>query len=161
MNVLCFGSINFDYIYKVNHFVSSGETIPCTSLDTAAGGKGLNQAVALAKAKAKTYFAGAVGPNSELLIDTLNSNNVNSDYLLVQDKVVTGHAIIQNNLEGNNCIIVYKGSNSIINQDMVDNTLKNFEQGDYLVIQNEINCVNYRLFIKMCGRKSSLFPVKY
>ena len=59
--VLCFGSLNIDYTYKVEHFVQKGETISSLGLQVFSGGKGLNQSTALAKAGAETYHAGAIG----------------------------------------------------------------------------------------------------
>ena len=50
MKVLCFGSLNIDYTYKVEHFVKKGETLSSDGLGVYGGGKGLNQSVALAKA---------------------------------------------------------------------------------------------------------------
>ena len=48
------GSINIDYVYAVEHFVSAGETLSSQSLFVFPGGKGLNQSVALAKAASIT-----------------------------------------------------------------------------------------------------------
>ena len=50
MKVLCFGSLNIDYTYKVDHFVKKGETLSSGSLQVFSGGKGLNQSIALARA---------------------------------------------------------------------------------------------------------------
>ena len=57
MKILNFGSINIDYVYEVENFVKSGETIPSKNFQTFLGGKGLNQSVALAHAGAKVYHA--------------------------------------------------------------------------------------------------------
>ena len=50
MRVLNFGSLNLDYVYNVDHFVRPGETLAASSRAVKAGGKGLNQSVALARA---------------------------------------------------------------------------------------------------------------
>lgn len=44
MKVLCFGSLNIDYTYKVNHFVKKGETLSSDSLQVFSGGRGLSAA---------------------------------------------------------------------------------------------------------------------
>ena len=59
--VLCFGSLNLDYVYQVDHMVTPGETLSSLSRTIFPGGKGLNQAVAAARAGSETYQAGAVG----------------------------------------------------------------------------------------------------
>ena len=50
---LVMGSLNYDYIYSLDHIVEPGETIASVKLDKACGGKGFNQAAALAKAGEK------------------------------------------------------------------------------------------------------------
>ena len=56
--VLNFGSLNLDYVYQVDHFVKPGETISAKSQSINAGGKGLNQSCALARAGASVFHAG-------------------------------------------------------------------------------------------------------
>ena len=50
MKVLCYGSLNIDITYRVNHIVKEGETISSYSVIKAAGGKGTNKRNNLAKA---------------------------------------------------------------------------------------------------------------
>ena len=59
MKVLNFGSLNVDYVYQVDHIMLPGETQSSTQRNVFAGGKGLNQSVALAKAGLPTYHAAA------------------------------------------------------------------------------------------------------
>ena len=61
MKALCFGSLNIDYTYQVDHFVTRGETLLSGGLQVFSGGKGLNQSVAMARAGAKVWHAGNVG----------------------------------------------------------------------------------------------------
>ena len=62
MRVVNFGSLNIDYVYRVDHFVRPGETMSAQSLQVQCGGKGLNQSVALARAGVETWHAGLIGP---------------------------------------------------------------------------------------------------
>ena len=68
MKVLCFGSLNIDYTYRVPHFVQKGETIAAEDMKVFCGGKGFNQAVAFARAGAETCQAGAVGKDGLFLL---------------------------------------------------------------------------------------------
>lgn len=61
MAVLNIGSLNLDYVYRVDHFVRPGETLAASHRAVHAGGKGLNQSVALARAGATVLHAGCVG----------------------------------------------------------------------------------------------------
>lgn len=61
MKALNYGSLNIDFVYNVEHFVRSSETISSQSMAIFAGGKGLNQSVALAKSGIDTWHAGNIG----------------------------------------------------------------------------------------------------
>ena len=78
MRTLVFGSLNIDRTYYVEHIVRLGETIAAAQMRIFPGGKGLNQAVAFARAGETVYFAGAVGEDGGILLDTLRENGVKS-----------------------------------------------------------------------------------
>ena len=143
MKVLCFGSLNIDYTYKVPHFVKKGETLASERLQVFGGGKGLNQSVALAKAGTEVYHAGSIGQDGMFLLDMLKDAGANTDFVKILDTVRTGNAIIQNDKSGDNCIILYGGANQAITREQVDEVMSHFESGDYLVLQNGINDLGY------------------
>lgn len=143
MKVLNFGSLNIDYVYKVSHVVERGETISSRALHTYPGGKGLNQSIALGKAGAEVYHAGSIGQEGRFLEEFLKEAGVNTDYVRILSEVKSGHAIIQNDDNGDNCILLYGGANQEITREQADETLSSFEEGDYLILQNEINELPY------------------
>lgn len=143
MKVLCFGSLNIDYTYKVDHFVKKGETLSSGSLQVFSGGKGLNQSIALARAGAETYHAGSIGEDGRFLLEQLQDAGVDTRYVTVLETVRTGNAIIQNDKEGDNCILLYGGANQVVTTDQADAVLEHFRKGDFLVLQNEINELAY------------------
>lgn len=138
--VLCFGSLNIDYIYQVPHFVGAGETLSALSRQRLAGGKGLNQAVALCRAGAETYMAGSVGEDGDFLLETLRQAGVDIS-LVRQMEGNTGTAVIQRDGAGENCILLHGGANRCITEEQVQETLEHFAPGDWLVLQNEISCL--------------------
>ncbi|EFU77562.1 ribokinase [Lachnoanaerobaculum saburreum] len=143
MKVLNFGSLNLDYVYDVDHFVREGETLSSTDMNVFCGGKGLNQSVALAKAGVKVYHAGAVGSaDGEMLTDALSSVGVDISYIRRYD-MPSGHAIIQKNKSGNNCILLYGGANQNIDKEFIKDVLKDFDKGDILLLQNEISNLSF------------------
>ena len=73
MKILNFGSLNIDYVYSVDHFVNKGETLSSDGLHVYSGGKGLNQSIAMSRAGAEVYHAGAVGEDGRFLIELLES----------------------------------------------------------------------------------------
>jgi len=143
MKVLCFGSLNIDYVYSVDHFVAKGETLSSKGLQVFTGGKGLNNSIALAKAGAQVCHAGAVGPDGKFLLEAMEQAGVNTDYVAVLNKGRTGNAIIQRDKDGDNCILLYGGTNQMITEEQADSVLSHFSAGDYLILQNEINQLRY------------------
>ena len=69
MKVLDFGSLNVDYVYSVPHIIEGGETLLSSGMEVFSGGKGLNQAMALAKAGVEVYMAGKIGEDGQVLLD--------------------------------------------------------------------------------------------
>ncbi len=162
--ILNFGSLNIDYVYSMDHFVLPGETTSSLDRNVFAGGKGLNQSIACKRAGGVVYHAGCVGKNdSKVLIDTLKSDDINLDYIKYIDSP-SGHTIIQVNKEGQNCIILFGGSNQAITKEHIDATLANFEKGDFLILQNEINNIEYLINegfkkgLKICFNVSPFVP---
>jgi len=142
MRVLNLGSLNIDHVYKMQRFVQSSETLAAQKYETFAGGKGLNQSIAVARAGYEIYHAGKIGKGGDILKDCLIKSGINMKYICESD-VTQGHALIQVNNHGENCIIVYSGSNNQIDKKYVDEVLEQFDENTYLMLQNEINNVEY------------------
>ena len=141
MKLLDFGSLNIDHTYQLPHLVRPGETLASDSYHKSEGGKGFNQAVALAKAGQEVYLAGAIGQDGLFLRDYLQELGVHTEHLCVLD-APTGHAMIQLDTEGQNCIILFGGTNGMVTEAMIDEVLADFGAGDYLLLQNEISHVD-------------------
>lgn len=145
MKVLNFGSLNKDMVYNIIDFPKPGETISTEKYNVFCGGKGLNQSIALARAGVSIYHAGKISSDGKMLEDTLKQNGVNTDFVSVNGSC-TGHAIIQVNDKGQNCIIVYGGSNKELTKGYIDFVLNNFCKDDMLILQNEVNLLDYIIY---------------
>ena len=141
MKILNFGSLNLDYVYQVPHFLAPGETLAASSVAVHPGGKGLNQSIALSRAGAKVWHAGTVGLGSSMLTDLLKANGVD-DAFLYRGEGIQGNAVIQVIPSGENAILLCGGSNREITAEQVKETISHFEEGDWLVLQNEVSCLN-------------------
>lgn len=142
MKIINFGSANIDIFFAVEHIVRPGETISAKSIEKRAGGKGLNQSVALAKISDEVYHVGNIGVDGEFLAEYLESEGINTKFLR-KSKNLTGNALIQVEDSGENCIVLYKGANFDNDKEFVDEVLSNFKKGDIIVLQNEINMMDY------------------
>ena len=136
--ILNIGSLNLDYVYAVPHFVEAGETLLASRRDVFAGGKGLNQTVAAARAGAKVFHGGAVGADGGMLLDLLKDAGADVSAVARAD-VPTGHAIIQVSPQGENAIIILGGANRAVGPETVEAALAKVDAGDILLLQNEIN----------------------
>ncbi len=142
MKILNFGSLNIDHVYNVNSFLVAGETAASLGYIKNPGGKGLNQSIALARSGGDVYHAGFIGAEGTFLKELLDSEKVNTEFVCVTDDP-TGHAIIQVDKNGENCILVYGGANKCITPEFVDKAIGSFAEGDILLIQNEICQIGY------------------
>lgn len=140
--ILCYGSLNLDYVYAVDHFVAPGETLASEKMVVHCGGKGLNQSVAAARAGGEVYHAGKLGANGQPLKDFLVKEGIDVRFLR-ESALPNGHAIIQVDTSGQNSILLFAGSNHDQTRAEIDETLNEFSKGDYIVLQNEINELPY------------------
>lgn len=136
MRVVNFGSLNIDYVYRVDHFVQPGETMSAQSLQIQCGGKGLNQSVALARAGVETWHAGLIGPEGHFLKETLDRAGVHTRFV-EESAGSTGHAIIQVDSTGQNSILLHDGANGRLTPDFVTAVLDQFSAGDTVLLQRE------------------------
>ena len=142
MNIINFGSCNIDYVYRLEHIVEPGETETTKTLETFPGGKGLNQSIAAARAGASIYHVGNVGNDGEFLVSMLSENGVDVSCIRRVDSK-NGHAIIQVSDKGDNSIFLYPGSNEMMKKEFIDEVLEQFSADDMVLLQNEINHVDY------------------
>lgn len=151
MKILNFGSCNIDYVYNVSEFVKAGETISALSTSEHPGGKGLNQAVAAARAGGNVFFAGNIGVDGIFLKELLENSGVNTKYLKI-NRARTGNAIIQIDENGENCIIVSAGANALLNEAYIKSVTADFARGDICMLQNETPCTDFIIkHAKACG----------
>ena len=138
MRILVFGSMNRDLTFRVEHIAAPGETIAAARLDENPGGKGLNQALATARAGADTVFAGCCGPDGEGLLSLLGENGVDTAFVR-RTASLTGQAVIQVAENGENSVVLFHGANYEVTESDIRRTLGAFAPGDLLVLQNEIS----------------------
>lgn len=134
--------MNVDYTYSVEHIVTGGETIASYEMHEFCGGKGLNQSIALSRAGLDVWHAGIIGNDSEVLLDACIKAGIHTEYIKRMD-ARGGHTIIQVDEKGQNSIILYGGTNLMQTKDYVDEVLSYFGEEDYLILQNEINLLDY------------------
>lgn len=144
MKCLVFGSMNIDKVYSLEHLPERGETLSCGRYEVHVGGKGLNQAVSLAKSGADVYMAGYVGTDGALLTEYLDKSGVDTGFVRVTDSF-SGHAVIEVDGEGQNQMVLFPGANREITKEYCDEIIEKFSPGDLLVMQYETSQVEYMI----------------
>jgi ribokinase len=129
------GSINLDFVATVEQLPRPGETVPGDSFRTAPGGKGANQALAAARAGAKTRMIGAVGRDAfaTQALALLEEGGVDLSGVRTAG-ASTGIAVILVAGGGENVIAVVPGANGTV----VPGDLADLSRGEVLLLQHEI-----------------------
>lgn len=139
MRILNFGSMNIDTVFSVSHAASAGESLAVPDPEIHAGGKGLNQTIAAARAEAEIFHAGRVGADGDFLLELLTRNGVDISCVTKDAASPSGGAIIQVEPGGRNTMLIYGGANKRIDEAQVDAVFRHFGRDDMLMLQNETN----------------------
>jgi ribokinase len=142
--VIIFGSINMDLVVRSHALPLPGETIHGERFFTAPGGKGANQAVASGRLGASTHIIGCVGDDvfGGTLLDSLQSNGVNTSSVRAVDNTASGVALITVAENGENTIVLAAGANATLGDaelNALRKVLANAEASSVLLLQLEID----------------------
>jgi ribokinase len=134
------GSLNMDMVTRVRRFVRPGETIKGLSFEIFPGGKGGNQAVALAKIGAKVEMVGALGddPLGRRYAELLRELGIVLEGLRLERESSTGTAAIEVTEAGENRIVVVPGANDCVDPASVEASRPIIERCSTLLLQLEI-----------------------
>lgn len=142
-NILVVGSLNMDQVVRVVRMPRLGETLlGAGSLQLIPGGKGANQAVAMARLGASVVMAGRVGndPFGERLLRSLEADHIDTSLMVTDPSEASGTAFIFLTQDGDNAIVVASGANMCVGADLVQNEQisQALVQARALVLQLEI-----------------------
>lgn len=144
--VCVLGSINMDVVVRVERFPQAGETLTGLSCDLMPGGKGANQAIAVANMDIPVDLIGATGNDEfgKLLRTHLVSSGVNIGGV-AEAESSSGTAIVTVDQKGSNQIIVVPGSNMLLQRETIERYLSwQSSAVRYLVSQFEIQLDHIR-----------------
>src|SRR5665647_2495052 len=137
--IIVVGSANTDMVVKAAKLPKPGETLLGGTFFMNAGGKGANQAVAAARLGGNVTLVTKVGNDifRKQTIDGLQKENINTDYVFVDDTAPSGTALIMVNDEGENCIVVAPGANANLLPADIEK-VKNITEAEIILMQLEI-----------------------
>jgi len=121
VDVCVVGSANLDLVAGTDRLPAPGETVLGTDYAEHPGGKGLNQAVAAARAGAHTSFVSAVGSDDagRRLLAVMAADGIDATRVRDAGDVPTGRALIGVSSSGENSIIVVPGANAVVVVDSI------------------------------------------
>jgi ribokinase len=140
MSIIVFGSINIDLVATASRLPVGGETLLGEDFFQVSGGKGANQAVALARLGVPTQMVGRVGADGfgVELVNNLQASGVQTNNIFVDETVSSGVAIIIVSQSGENQIVVIPGANGRVNQEDIERLSNLLPAATALLLQLEI-----------------------
>ena len=150
--VVVVGSANMDLVARVVRLPHPGETVSAHDYFEACGGKGANQAIAAARAGARTAFIGAVG--SDAAGDTLRAAFVHDAVdvsLLATVREPTGRALIGVSDDAENLIIVVPGANHALSVDHIDAAAALLANAKVVLVQLEVRLAVVQRAVELAG----------
>jgi ribokinase len=150
--IVVFGSMNVDLLFTVDRLPGPGETLLCPSYSAQCGGKGMNQAVAAARAGAEVSMFGCVGNDGfgDTVLGVLAAEGIKASGVARVNRP-TGCASIWIDTQARNSIVVASGANQMPSADAVPDAL--LGPGTTLVLQMEVGVEqNWRLLPRARAR---------
>ena len=151
-DVVVVGSANMDLVARVVRLPHPGETVSAHDYFEACGGKGANQAIAAARAGARTAFIGAVG--GDAAGDTLRAAFVHDAVdvsLLATVREPTGRALIGVSDDAENLIIVVPGANHALSVDHIDEAAALLANAKVVLVQLEVRLAVVQRAVELAG----------
>lgn len=154
MKLAVVGSINMDMTVTAERIPQKGETVKGDNLSLMPGGKGANQAVAMARLGAEVEMFGCVGDdsNGRMLLDHLKQEGVKTEHIRKSANAPTGAALITV-AENDNTIIVVPGANGEVDQAYIDEISPFLKEYDMVVLQHEIPLSTVHYVIDFCAKQ--------
>lgn len=128
-DVAVMGSINLDVKVLVEQYPNYAETSSAKSIEMLPGGKGSNQAVAIAKLGGNVAFVGAVGDDSagKQMIDNLEKQNVDTTNIYRSTEEGTGTFVIMLDDKGENTMVGTLGANNTLKKEEVETVIESID----------------------------------
>lgn len=136
--IVVFGSINIDLIMQVKRFPEPGETVLTPAYEWLPGGKGMNQAIAAARAGVKVAMIGCVGDDGfgTRAQNTMRREGVMTSGVVQSDDLPTGCAMIMIDETGENQVVMSQGANSQVSPEQVPDEI--LTPANVLLLQMEL-----------------------
>lgn len=149
------GTFIMDLVVKSDKMPDTGETVIGTDYNIYPGGKGVNQAIAVARLGGDVSLLGRVGNDDygKAFLKLLKEENVNYDHVYVSEKSNNGIGFISVDSKGENRIVIVLGANKEITRGDVELYFKDIKKGSIVMTQLEIDIDIVEFFIEKAKEK--------
>ena len=139
-DVVVVGSANLDLVVEVETIPEPGETVLGGDLQLIPGGKGANQAVAVARLGRRVAMIGRVGDDDAgtMLRSAMDSAGVDTACLLTTEGTPSGTALIAVGADGDNAIVVSPGANGRVSSTDVESAVGVLDAAEVVLLQLEV-----------------------
>lgn len=153
--IVVVGSINMDTTLYLKDFPQVGRSALTSSRFVNPGGKGLNQAVGIAKLEGMVSLIGKVGKDYEgsEIFDYLQSNGIDPGYVRRTSRDSTGHAYVCVQEDGESGIMVYEGANALLTSQEVEENAAAFDGAAYCLLPTELNIEVIKTAVLLAHKK--------
>ncbi|WP_102026665.1 ribokinase [Salirhabdus sp. Marseille-P4669] len=140
MSITVVGSINMDVVALTDNYPERGQTIFGKKVEYLSGGKGANQATAVAKLGREVRLIGSVGKDiyGDQLIASLQDVKVDTRFVKQSTDFATGTAIITIDQTAENTMLVLKGANDDLTPADVEKAFEHMSDSKVLLVQMEV-----------------------
>lgn len=154
--ILVVGSFNMDMVIKTDHIPKHGETILGKTFLMNLGGKGANQAVAIARLGGNVTFICKIGKDifGQEFYKQFKKEGIDTSHILVDEETSSGIALITVDNNAENCITVAPGSNMKLSPENLSNAKKVIEEADIILMQLEIPIDTVEYVAKIAKKKN-------
>jgi ribokinase len=137
--IVVVGSLNLDLVARADHLPQPGETILGTSFNTFNGGKGANQAVAVARLGCPVSMIGNVGDDGfgPQLLEAMGDAGVDTTFVSTIEGS-SGVALITTGRHGENSIVVVPGANGLLTPQLVEKASAALQGAGFVLAQLEV-----------------------
>jgi ribokinase len=138
--IIVIGSSNMDMVVKTDHIPVPGETILSDSFFMNPGGKGANQAVAVSRLGGEVTFISKLGNDlfGKQFSQIFANEGIDTRYILLEENLHSGIALITVDKRGENSIVVASGANAHLERKDIDHALKEIDDAEIVLLQLEI-----------------------
>jgi ribokinase len=144
--IIVVGSSNMDMVVKTDHIPEPGETVLSGSFFMNPGGKGANQAVAVARLGGEVGFISKLGNDifGKQFSRLFSDEGIDTSFIVGDDDLPSGVALITVDQAGENSIVVASGANAHLHFSDIEPALQQISEAGIILLQLEIpmNTVN-------------------